>query len=61
MSQLSILLSNYVLEDVYNMDESELYFKAHPNKILAQRKVKGRKLQNKREMLLLIMQLGLIS
>jgi hypothetical protein len=40
-------LSNYEHEDVYNLDETRLYFRAHPNKTLAQGKVKGWKLQNK--------------
>jgi hypothetical protein len=30
------------------MDETGLYFRAHPNKTLAQGKVKGRKLQKER-------------
>ena len=30
------------------MDETGLHFRAHPNKILAQGKVKGRKLQKER-------------
>ena len=38
-------MSDYELEDVYNMDEIGLYFKAHLNKTLAQEKVKGWKLQ----------------
>ena len=41
-------MSNYEFEDVYNMDETGLYFRAHPNKTLAQGKVKGRKLQKER-------------
>ena len=45
MTQLPILLSDYVPEDVYNMDETELNFKAHSNKTLAQGKMKDRKLQ----------------
>ena len=32
-------------EDVYNMDETRLYFRAHSNNTLAQGKVKGWKLQ----------------
>jgi len=32
---------NYELEDVYNMDETRLYSRGHPNKTLAQGKVKG--------------------
>ena len=48
MSQLPILLSDYVPKDVYNMDETGLYFSPHPNKTLAQGKVKGRKLQKER-------------
>jgi hypothetical protein len=39
-------LSYYAPEDVYNMDETGLYFRAHPNKRLAQGKVKGWKLHN---------------
>ena len=46
ISQLPILLSNYEPEDVYNMDEIGLYFRAHPNKTLAQGRVKGRTLKN---------------
>ena len=38
-------MSSYEPKDVYNMNETKLYFRAHPNKTLAQRKVKGRKLQ----------------
>ena len=45
---LLILLSDYELEDVYNMDETGLYSKAHLNKTLAKEKVKGRKLQRER-------------
>ena len=48
ISQLPILLSAYEPGDVYNMDETGLYFRAHPNKTLAQGKVKGRKLQKER-------------
>jgi hypothetical protein len=48
ISQLPIRLSNYEPEDVYNMDETGLYFRAHPNKTLTQGKVKGRKLQKER-------------
>ena len=47
-------MSNYKLEDVYNMDEIGLYFRAHPNKTLAQGKVKGRKLQKERVTLALV-------
>ena len=47
-------MSNYAPEDVYNMDETGLYFKVHPNKTLAQGKVKGRKLQNERVTLALV-------
>ena len=32
-------------EDVYNINETGLYFRSHPNKILAQGNVKGQKLQ----------------
>jgi hypothetical protein len=45
---------DYELEDVYNMDETGLYSRAHPNKILAQGKVKGRKLQKLRVTLALV-------
>ena len=45
MNQLSFLLSNYVHEDVYNMNEIRFYFKAHPKKRLTQGKAKGWKLQ----------------
>jgi hypothetical protein len=31
---------NYELEDVYNTVETRLYFRGHPNKTLAQGKVK---------------------
>jgi hypothetical protein len=41
-------LSNYEPKDVYNMDETGLYFRANPNKILARGKVKGPKLQKER-------------
>jgi hypothetical protein len=36
------------------MDEIGLYFRAHPNKMLAQGKVKGRKLQKERVTLTLV-------
>jgi hypothetical protein len=45
---LGTSLLDYELEDVYNMDVTGLHSRAHPNKILAQRKVKGRKLQKER-------------
>ncbi len=48
IGQLPILLSAYEPGDVYNMDETGLSFRAHPNKTLAQGKVKGRKLQKER-------------
>jgi hypothetical protein len=35
MSQLPILLSNYMPEDVYNMDETGWYFITYSNKTLA--------------------------
>ena len=35
-----MILSHYELEDAYNMDKTGLYFRAHPNKTLAQGKVK---------------------
>ena len=38
------VISYYKLEDVYNMDETRLYSRAHPNKTIAQGKVKGQKL-----------------
>ena len=38
-------MSDYEPEDDYNMDEIGLYFRARPNKTLAQGKVKGRKLK----------------
>ena len=41
MSHFLIILSNYVAQDVYNMDDTGLYFKANRNKTLAQGKVKG--------------------
>ena len=41
-------MSDYEPKDVYNMDETGLHFRAHPNKTLAQWKVKGWKLQKKR-------------
>ena len=37
ISQLPIFLSNYELEDVYNMDETILYFRASPNKTLGKK------------------------
>jgi hypothetical protein len=37
-----------VPEDVYCIDETGLYFRTHPSKTLAQRKVKGPNLQKKR-------------
>jgi hypothetical protein len=40
-------LSDYEHEDVYNMDEVGLYFRAHPNKTLTYRRVKGWRLQKK--------------
>ena len=39
-----ILIAEYAPEDLYNMDETRLYYKAQPNKTLAQSKVKGRKI-----------------
>ena len=36
--------SDYGPVDVYNMDETGLYFRAHSNKTLAQGKMKGQKL-----------------
>ena len=45
MSHFLIILSNYVAQDVYNMDDTGLYFKANRNKTLAQGKVKGKKLE----------------
>jgi hypothetical protein len=47
-------LLDYELEDVYNTDETKLYFKVHPNKTLAQGKVKGQKLQKERVTLVVI-------
>ena len=44
MSQLLVIFSNYVPEDIYNKDEI-VFFRAHLNKILAQGKVRGLKLQ----------------
>ena len=41
-------LVNLTLMLVYNMNEIGLNFRAHPNKTLSQRKVKGRKLQKER-------------
>ena len=41
-------MSDYEHEDVFNMDETGLYFRARPNKTLTQRKVKDRRLQKKR-------------
>ena len=41
-------MSGNELEDIYNMDETGLYFRAHHNKTLAQGKVKGWKLQEER-------------
>ena len=38
-------MSSYEHEDVYNMVETGLYFKAYHNETLAQRKVKGQNLQ----------------
>ena len=40
-------MSDHEPEDVYNMDETGLCFRAHPNKTLARGKVKSRKLQTK--------------
>ena len=40
-----MLLSYHEPEDVYNMNETEFYFRADPNKTLVQGKVKGQKLQ----------------
>jgi hypothetical protein len=45
---LPILLSNYEPKDVYNMDETGLYFRAHHNKTLAQGKVNDQKLHKER-------------
>ena len=39
---------------IYNMDEIGLYFRAHPNKTLAQGKVKGWKLQKEHVTLVLV-------
>ena len=38
-------MSDFEPKDVYNMNKIGLYSRAHPNKTLAQEKVKGRKLQ----------------
>ena len=48
MGRMSALLATYKPEDVYILDETCLYFCAQPAKILAQGKVKGRKIQNDR-------------
>ena len=48
-------LSNYEPEYVCNMDETGLYFRAHPNKRLACGMVWGRKLQKERATLALVM------
>ena len=48
MSQMHAILATYKHEDVYNMDETCLYFCAQLAKILPQRKVKGRKIQKDR-------------
>ena len=47
-------MSHYEPEDVYNMNETKLYFRAQPIKTLAQRKVEGRKLQKERVTLALV-------
>jgi hypothetical protein len=47
-------LSDYEPKDVYNMDEIGLYFRAHPNRTLAQGKAKGWKLQKERVTLALV-------
>ena len=44
MSRMPALLATYKPEDVYNLDETGLYFRAQPTKTLAQGKVKGRKI-----------------
>ena len=48
MSRMLALLATYKPEDVYNMDETCLYFRAQPTIILAQGKVKDRKIQKHR-------------
>ena len=47
-------MTGYEPEDVYNMNKVGLYFRAHLNKTLAQRKAKGRKLQKERVTLALV-------
>ena len=42
------LLATYKPEDVYNMDETCMYFSARPTKTLAQGNVKGRKIHKDR-------------
>ena len=46
--------SNYEGEDVYNMDDTGLYCRAHPNKTFSQGKVKGWNLQKERVALALV-------
>ena len=41
MNQLSFLLSNYVHEDVYNMNEIRFYFKARPKEKINTREGEG--------------------
>ena len=48
MSRMHALLATYKPEDVYNLDETCLYFRAQPAKTLAQGKLKGRKIQDDR-------------
>jgi hypothetical protein len=48
MAPFLFFCHNYEPEDVYNMNETVLYFRGHPNKTLVQGKVKGRKLQKER-------------
>jgi hypothetical protein len=44
LSQHLILLSNYKVEDVYNMDGTLFFNRAQPNKTITQGKVKDRKI-----------------
>ena len=50
---MPILIAEYAPEDVYNMDETGLYYKAQPSKTLAQSKIKGQKIQKERFILAL--------
>ena len=43
LSKMPALIAEYAPEDVYNMDEIGLFYKAQPHKTLAQSKVKVKK------------------